>query len=430
MRTTPPIAECAHRPSVETTSRGRLRWLLAGACMMALPACTVEPVASTPESSGPLTPRSTVDHVTFQTGDVPILITVPHGGNDTPAGVSERTTSYSGLVKSRELHLQDIAHDVADRLENTHGITPFFVLGESHRKYIDYNRDETESIGGGANEAYETAAANVFYDAYHSRIDGYVGDIQSTYGAGLLIDLHGTSSVPDKIVRGTRNGDSIWELLEGHDVTSITASEEYAGQTAAMAHDGDLSTRWKSWGTNEWIEFDLGANQTVGSVEIAITEGDTRTYDFEIEVWDGSSWVVAFDGTNTQGTNDFEIYEFTTPVVGSKVRVQCHGNNSSSSNYIKEIRIQEHGWDPIVGPDSIFGELASGYTLQPTNTEYGTGAETTFIGGFTVDHHGSEHGGLDAVQIELGLHYRDTQAERDQLVIDIADAIDSYYANY
>jgi hypothetical protein len=242
--------------------------------------------------------------------------------------------------------------------------------------------------------------------------------------------MHGQSSVSNKLVRGTRNGDAIWGLLSGHAVTSITASEQpYMGETAAMAHDGDLGTRWRSFGTSEWIVFDLGATKTIGSVEIAITEGDSRLFDFEIEVWDGSAWVVAYDGTNVEDTSDFEIYDFGTPLTGSKVRMSCHGSNVSQANYVKEIRIQEHGWDPIVGPDSVWGELAAdGYSLEPTNSEIGTGAETTLIGGFTVDHHGSENGGLDAFQLEIGMDYRDTQPERDQLIIDLADAIASYHA--
>lgn len=402
-----------------------------GVCI-ALASCASDSMPVDPGGSSFRT-LSTTNLTTSQAGDIPILITVPHAGNDTPANVDERVIDYGGLVVSRELYLRDIAVGVASRLESFHGITPYVVIGESHRKYIDYNRDDTITIAGGPpqNEAYEDTDAEVYYDEYHGQIDTYVGAIQSTYGSGLLIDLHGTTSVSNKILRGTRNGDAIWELLSGYDVDTITASEEYVDQTAAMAHDGDLGTRWKSYGTNEWIEFDLGASSSIGSVEIAMTEGELRTYDFEIEVWNGSSWVVAYDGTNTQSTNDFEIYEFASPVTGSKVRLSCHGSSYSNANYVKEIRIQELGWDPIVGTNSVWGELAAaGYSLEPTNSEYGTGAETTFIGGFTVDHHGSENGGLDAFQMEIGLDYRNTQTKRDDLIIDLADAIDTYYDNY
>lgn len=402
--------------------------LLAGTCSVVL-ACA--PESSSPEGATVFR-TTTTNHTTYQPGDIPILITVPHGGNAAPANVSPRTTSFPDFETSRELHLQDLALGVAARLDTTYGVVPYLVLGESHRQYIDYNRDELDTVSSGLNEAYEDGDANVYYDEYHSRIAGYVTSIQGTHGSGLLIDMHGQTSLSDKIVRGTRNGDAIWQLLSGHAVTSITASEQpYAGETAAMAHDGDLNTRWRSFGTNEWIEFDLGASKTIGSVEIAITEGDSRLYQFEIEVWNGSSWVVAYDGTNVQDTSDFEIYDFGTPITGSKVRMSCHGSNVSQANYVKEIRIQEHGWDPIVGPDSVFGELAAdGYSLEPTNSEIGVGAETTLIGGFTVDHHGSENGGLDAFQLEIGGDYRDTQGERDQLVIDLADAIYSYHATY
>ena len=419
-----------HSPTLPVAKRAP-HWSMLGICI-ALASCAADSLPTGPGSSSFRT-LSTTNLTTSQEGDIPILITVPHGGDQTPADVDERMISYSGLVKSRELYLRDIAVGVATRLENVHGITPYVVIGESHRKYIDYNRDDTIAVTGGPpeNEAYEDTDAETYYDEYHDQIDAFVSDIDSTYGGGLLIDLHGTTSVSDKILRGTRNGDAIWGLLSGYTVSSIPASEEYAGQTAVMAHDGDLGTQWKSFGTSEWIEFDLGSSVSIGSVEIAIPDGATRTYDFEIEVWNGSSWVVAYDGTNTQGTSDFEIYEFSSPITGSKVRVSCHGSSYSNANYIKEIRIQELGWDPIVGPNSVWGELAdAGYSLEPTNSEYGTGAETTLIGGFTVDHHGSENGGLDAFQMEIGLDYRDTQAERDDLIVDLADAIDTYHDNY
>ena len=84
-----------------------------------------------------------------------------------------------------------------------------------------------------------------------------------------------------------------------------------------------------------------------------------------------------------------------------------------------------------MGANSVWGELAdAGYSLEPTNSEIGTGAETTLIGGFTVDHHGSYNGGLDAFQMEIGMDYRDTQGERDDLIVDLADAIDTYLDNY
>lgn len=403
-------------------------WLLAGTCS-ALLACA--PGSSSPEGAAAFR-TTTTNHTTYQPGDIPILITVPHGGNAAPANVSQRTTNFPDFEDSRELHLQTIALGVADRLDTTYGVVPYLVIGESHRQYIDYNRDELDTVVGGLNEAYEDADANTYYDEYHSRIAGYVSAIQGIPSSGLLIDMHGQSSVADKLVRGTRNGDSIWGLLSGHDVTSITASEQpYPGETAAMAHDGDLDTRWRSYGTSEWIEFDLGATKTIGSVEIAMDTGSSRLFEFEIEVWDGASWDLAYDGTNVQDTSDFEIYDFGTPLTGSKVRVSCHGSDYSPANYINEIRIQELGWDPIVGPDSVFGELAAdGYALEPTNSEIGTGAETTLIGGFTVDHHGSENGGLDAFQLEIGMDYRDTQGERDQLIIDLADAIYSYHDTY
>ncbi|MCA9705506.1 MAG: N-formylglutamate amidohydrolase, partial [Myxococcales bacterium] len=177
-------------PNIVPRHIRRPTWWLVGACSL-LVACAPD---LSPSGSQASSFRTTVNHTTYQSGDIPILITVPHGGSDAPANVDERTTTYDDFVTSSEAYLQDIAEGVAARLYNTHGITPYMVIGESDRLYIDYNRDEQILLGGGpANEAYEDTDANTYYDEYHSRIAGFVSTIQSSHGSGLLIDLHGTT---------------------------------------------------------------------------------------------------------------------------------------------------------------------------------------------------------------------------------------------
>jgi len=40
------------------------------------------------------------------------------------------------------------------------------------------------------------------------------------------------------------------------------------------ALDGSIATRWSAQGDGQWIRFDLGTNQTIGSVSIAWYQAD------------------------------------------------------------------------------------------------------------------------------------------------------------
>jgi len=54
---------------------------------------------------------------------------------------------------------------------------------------------------------------------------------------------------------------------------SASASNEYSGNPASLAVDGDLSTYWSAGNyPPQWIEVDLGSVQTVGEIDLAVTQ--------------------------------------------------------------------------------------------------------------------------------------------------------------
>src|SRR5436190_7888735 len=56
-------------------------------------------------------------------------------------------------------------------------------------------------------------------------------------------------------------------------IASTIASAD-DGNVPANSLDGNLATRWSAQGDGQWIQFDLGATQTVGAVKIAWYSGD------------------------------------------------------------------------------------------------------------------------------------------------------------
>ncbi len=69
------------------------------------------------------------------------------------------------------------------------------------------------------------------------------------------------------------------------------------GDLPANVLDGSLATRWSASGSGQWISFDLGTVQAIGSLNIAWYEGNTRTSYFEIQTSaDDANWHNVFIG--------------------------------------------------------------------------------------------------------------------------------------
>ena len=111
------------------------------------------------------------------------------------------------------------------------------------------------------------------------------------------------------------------------------------GNVAANTIDNDLSTRWSSFGSGQWIQFDLGSYHTISDVLMAFYIGDQRTADFEIFVSDdATSWRSAFRGQSSGATLLQETFSFSN-ASGRYVRVVGYGNTDSDWVSYTEIDI-------------------------------------------------------------------------------------------
>ena len=166
----------------------------------------------------------------FVEGTIPVLITAPHGGNDAPDNVGIRSGIDGNGVIIEDFNIvkdswtKSIAKEMQAKYVQKYGGVPYIVAADFHRKYIDANRPE--------HQAFESENARIYYDAYHNKINEYIADIKEKFGQGLLLDIHGQAQHPSKILRGTRNGYAVENLVDKHGWDAVVGSQGIWGLLA------------------------------------------------------------------------------------------------------------------------------------------------------------------------------------------------------
>lgn len=167
--------------------------------------------------------------VEVETGDLPILLTAPHGGTQKVDGAPARTGenqadrigAKKGFSIAFDANTDKLAHAVSDVLYKSTGHRPYLVVARFSRKYIDANRP--------AEQAYETDAAKATYDAYHGAIQTAKDAIVKKWGVGLLLDLHGQGSSREKVFRGTANLATVNHLVGTWGRDALTGKDGLLG---------------------------------------------------------------------------------------------------------------------------------------------------------------------------------------------------------
>lgn len=160
--------------------------------------------------------------VFVRAGDIPILLSAPHGGRQAIPGVAERKADgEKQFVTTRDGNTAELTLKLADELQRSLRGKPFVVVAHFERKYLDVNRPPED--------AYEADAAKLVYDRYHAALCQSCETIRQRWPHGLLLDIHGQSSEPDKIIRGTANGDSVRHLVGRHSRVAVIGPRSLFG---------------------------------------------------------------------------------------------------------------------------------------------------------------------------------------------------------
>ena len=161
------------------------------------------------KSTKPIIP---VEELVFvRAGDLPIILSAPHGGTGEIPGVTERTgagmaTGPSGFFTGRDGGTEELAMKVAEEIKKRFGKSPYVVVSKVHRKFMDPNRP--------ADISFEDPIVKPFYDHYHDNLSKYCREVTDRFKAGVLIDLHGQGTSRETVYRGTKNGLTVTHLRE------------------------------------------------------------------------------------------------------------------------------------------------------------------------------------------------------------------------
>ena len=131
-------------------------------------------------------PRIQADLLTTQKGDLPIIISAPHGGRKPIPDCPERKGKGMPMfVVVNDMNTDELAKRVLAAIEKKMAAKPYGVIAHFERKYADVNRKLDDGV--------EDDKAKPYYEAYHKFLAESRAAVQKDWGRGILIDLHGHS---------------------------------------------------------------------------------------------------------------------------------------------------------------------------------------------------------------------------------------------
>lgn len=196
---------------IKSTAAAWMLWLLAAAA------------AAQPADKLDQQPLPSQRLVLAQEGTLPVVVSCPHGGREQVPGVAARVDQGNDprFVNVRDENTAELAEALATSLQQRLGGKPYLVVAQFERKYIDANRSPER--------AYDSNAARPYYEAYHDTLARFCREVQNRWHTGLLLDIHGQSSYPDSLLRGTNNTRTVRRLLERHGRDALTGPDSIFG---------------------------------------------------------------------------------------------------------------------------------------------------------------------------------------------------------
>lgn len=120
------------------------------------------------------------NYIEYIAGDLPIILSAPHGGALQPAELATRTYGTFATDSNTE----DLARRVRTEIQNRIGHVPHIILCRLDRDKIDANRDIVEGAQGDPN-------TEIAWTEFQNFITWSRTNVTARHGRGFYIDLHG-----------------------------------------------------------------------------------------------------------------------------------------------------------------------------------------------------------------------------------------------
>ncbi len=165
-------------------------------------------------------------YVEYIAGDMPLIISAPHGGEKNPQSIMDR--NCASCITVNDDKTQELIREIANSIKLRYGCTPHLIINRLARKKLDANREIIEATDN------NSLTMPAWY-AYHSYIQDAKNQILKSFDKGLFIDVHGHAHAIQRIELGylltgddLRNGDNIVDknFLQKSSIKNLVLSNE------------------------------------------------------------------------------------------------------------------------------------------------------------------------------------------------------------
>ncbi len=140
-----------------------------------------------------VTKKKLDSYTEVQYGNMPLIISVPHGGNDDPASIPDR--ACPGITTAIDIRTIEMANAIDSICKADYGFQPYLVISYLKRTKLDQNRDLPEAT-------CSNSAITGIWNNYHLSIDSFITKITAKYPLALFIDLHAHGHTKQRLELG------------------------------------------------------------------------------------------------------------------------------------------------------------------------------------------------------------------------------------
>lgn len=122
------------------------------------------------------------EHTEYIHGNLPIILSAPHGGEKQPNNIPDR--DCPSCVTQNDSYTQELTRELAEAIIEKTGCFPHVIINRLHRSKLDANRNQTEGADG-------DPQGIIAWMGYHDFVDSARQFVEESFGKGLFLDIHG-----------------------------------------------------------------------------------------------------------------------------------------------------------------------------------------------------------------------------------------------
>jgi hypothetical protein len=162
-------------------------------------------------------------YVEYLAGDLPVILSAPHGGRLRPAELPDREQGTFAF----DVNTQELARACAEELHRRTGRWPHVIICRLSRRKLDCNRDLPEAAAG-------HALAEQAWQEYHGFIEAARRSVVARQGRGLYIDLHGHGHQEQRLELGYLHSSQQLQATDAELNGPLVASDSSLRAIAAL----------------------------------------------------------------------------------------------------------------------------------------------------------------------------------------------------